>query len=117
MWCVGVSTTLECHSPNSRTFKFSVVSRRNITGQWTAQVSKHGSNVNYGTHHIPYVSLYTSSMPQVQLEHGGGPKVEGPWETDIEHTVVKCQETESILIVATVTGEVINPVLLVLHLR
>jgi hypothetical protein len=50
---------------------------------------------------------------QVQLEHGGGHAEAGPWKVDIDHTSVKCREVESILVVATVTGEVPNTNVLV----
>jgi hypothetical protein len=45
---------------------------------------------------------------QVQLEHEGGPNEDGPWVVDIDHSTTKCDETEAVLIVATVTGEVSN---------
>jgi hypothetical protein len=44
----------------------------------------------------------------VQLEHGAGHQETGPWEVDIDHITAKCEDTESILIVAKVTGGVIN---------
>jgi hypothetical protein len=42
---------------------------------------------------------------QVQLEHGSGHKEAGPWEVNIEQASTKCEEAETIMIVATVTGE------------
>jgi hypothetical protein len=49
---------------------------------------------------MSYIFLF-----QVQLEHGGGNKEAGPWEVNIDHAITKCEETEAVLIVATVTGE------------
>jgi hypothetical protein len=46
-----------------------------------------------------------TSLFQVQLEHGGGHKEAGPWEVNIDHTSTKCEEAETIMLVATVTGE------------
>ena len=42
---------------------------------------------------------------QVQLEHGGGHEEAEIWEVNVDHTINKCEVAESILIVATVTGE------------
>jgi hypothetical protein len=42
------------------------------------------------------------------MEHGAGHKETGPWEVDIDHITGKCDDTESILIVAKVTGGVTN---------
>jgi hypothetical protein len=42
------------------------------------------------------------------LEHGAGHKETGSWEVDIDHITAKCEDTESILIVAKVTGGVKN---------
>jgi hypothetical protein len=51
---------------------------------------------------------FTALLLQVQLEHGAGHKETGPWEVDIDHITAKCEDAESILIVAKVIGGVMN---------
>jgi hypothetical protein len=38
------------------------------------------------------------------MAHGAGRKDVGPWEVDIDHTTVTCEDNESVHIVATLTG-------------
>ena len=38
IFCAGIATSLQRSSLNSKTMKFSIVSRRNATGHWVAQV-------------------------------------------------------------------------------
>jgi hypothetical protein len=43
---------------------------------------------------------------QVQLEHDGGKKDTGLWSVDVDHSTAKCENTESVFIIATITGTV-----------
>jgi hypothetical protein len=61
--------------------------------------------------------IFTPLLLQVQLSHGAGHKETGPWEVDIDHITAKCDDLESILIVAKVTGGVTNQSLLVTYHR
>ncbi|XP_021932140.1 hemolymph lipopolysaccharide-binding protein-like isoform X2 [Zootermopsis nevadensis] len=72
--CFGACIGLQCTYPQSKKIKFTIVSRRNQTGQWTAQ-----------------------------LAHEAGPKDVGHWKADINHTTSICGDSESILIDASVT--------------
>ncbi|PSN54453.1 hypothetical protein C0J52_06687 [Blattella germanica] len=65
LWCAGVSIALQRSPQRSSTIKFSITSRRNLTGHWIAQV---------------------------QLEHGAKSKEAGPWDVDVEQTVLKHEE-------------------------
>ncbi|XP_069701703.1 hemolymph lipopolysaccharide-binding protein-like isoform X2 [Periplaneta americana] len=77
LMCFRESPGLQCVSPHTNTLKLSIVSRRNQTGHWVAQV---------------------------QLGHEADPKDAGPWELDLDHTTFKCENSESVLITAIVTG-------------
>ncbi|XP_069701701.1 hemolymph lipopolysaccharide-binding protein-like [Periplaneta americana] len=65
----------ECDSRLSNALKFSITSLRNQTGHWIAQV-----------------------------EHGAGKKEAGPWVLDIDHKTANCEDSEAVLIAATVTA-------------
>ncbi|XP_069701708.1 hemolymph lipopolysaccharide-binding protein-like [Periplaneta americana] len=86
MWCVVAccalmcfweSSGLRCFSPHNNTLKLSIISRRNQTGHWVAQV---------------------------QLRHDAGLQDAGPWELDLDHTTTKCEDSESIVITSIVTA-------------
>ncbi|XP_069701707.1 hemolymph lipopolysaccharide-binding protein-like [Periplaneta americana] len=77
MVCFGESAGLKCISPHTSALKLSIISRRNQTGHWIAQV---------------------------QLGHEAGLQDAGPWELDLDHTATKCEGSESVLITATVTA-------------
>jgi hypothetical protein len=104
--CCRVYADLRCSTAGPSDLKFSVKSRRNQTGHWTAQVSNQDKNAAS----FPCSHIFTASLLQVQLEHGAGHKETGPWEVDIDHITATCEDTESILIVATVTGRGCEPV-------
>lgn len=75
-------------------------------------VSRKHNRINY-----PYGRTFTALSLQVQLSHGAGHKETGPWEVDIDHITSKCEDTESILIVAKITGGFTNQSLLVNYHR
>ncbi|XP_069701778.1 hemolymph lipopolysaccharide-binding protein-like [Periplaneta americana] len=75
--CIGELSGLQCVSRHTSAFKFSIVSRRNQTGNWIAEV---------------------------ELGHEGGLKEAGPWAVDVDHTTRKCEDSESILIAAILKG-------------
>ncbi|XP_069701777.1 hemolymph lipopolysaccharide-binding protein-like [Periplaneta americana] len=75
--CFGESSGLQCASPHTSVFKFSIVSRRNQTGNWIAEV---------------------------EVGHEGGLQEAGPWAVDVDHTTTKCEDSESILIAAIIKG-------------
>ncbi|XP_069695671.1 hemolymph lipopolysaccharide-binding protein-like isoform X2 [Periplaneta americana] len=77
VWCAGISNGLRCISPQSSAFKFSVNSRRNSSGHWIAEV---------------------------KLGHDAEQSVLGPLEVDVDHTIEKCTDSESVQIVARVTA-------------
>ncbi|KDR07896.1 hemolymph lipopolysaccharide-binding protein-like [Zootermopsis nevadensis] len=75
-------TQLPCGASSRKTnFKFSVISRRNLTGNWIAHMS---------------------------LEHDDGPE-SGQWEVDIDHTTVTCDGRRSILVTNTVVAPLGKP--------
>ncbi|XP_023709454.1 hemolymph lipopolysaccharide-binding protein [Cryptotermes secundus] len=68
----------KCIETRSSSMKFSILSHRNKTGHWIAQVG---------------------------LQHGGNEADKGPsWEVDLEHTVTSCDSHDSIDIKATLTA-------------
>ncbi|XP_069702675.1 hemolymph lipopolysaccharide-binding protein-like [Periplaneta americana] len=75
--CIGESSGFQCATPHTSAFKFSIVSRRNQTGNWIAEV---------------------------QMGHEGGLQEAGPWAIDVDHTTTKCEDSESILIAAIMKG-------------
>ncbi|KAJ9590460.1 hypothetical protein L9F63_016491 [Diploptera punctata] len=83
-WCLcffilitGVYTTFQGHSHISNNLKFSIVSRRNSTGHWIAQV---------------------------ELKHGAESKEAGPWEVDVDQTTTKYGDFETIVIAAEIAA-------------
>ncbi|KAJ9588717.1 hypothetical protein L9F63_017991 [Diploptera punctata] len=68
---------LECPAHGNSEFRLSVVSRRNSTGHWTAQV---------------------------HFDHGAESPGEEPWTLDLEHKSTKCGDTESVTVDAVVTS-------------
>ncbi|XP_069694814.1 hemolymph lipopolysaccharide-binding protein-like [Periplaneta americana] len=75
--CLGDSFASQCFSSGSSSLKFSLSSSRNSTGHWIAQV---------------------------KLGHGAGLKEIGPWEVDVDHSIMKCEGQDSAFLVATITG-------------
>nr|CAD7438671.1 unnamed protein product [Timema bartmani] len=72
-----------CVTPKSSSMGIAVVSRRNETGHWTAQLNfTHDSDGEKGRE-----------------------KGSGPWLVNFDQTVSVCEEGESVLIVATITCE------------
>ncbi|XP_069691016.1 hemolymph lipopolysaccharide-binding protein-like [Periplaneta americana] len=74
---VEASRISDCYSTGARSIKFSLLSKRNSTGHWIAQV---------------------------QLGHGARESDSGPWEVNIDHSTVTCENNDAILISATVTA-------------
>nr|CAD7452199.1 unnamed protein product [Timema tahoe] len=71
-----------CVTPKSSSMGIAVVSRRNETGHWTAQLNfTHDSDGEKGRE-----------------------KGSGPWLVNFDQTVSVCEEGESVLIVATITS-------------
>ncbi|PSN54440.1 Hemolymph lipopolysaccharide-binding protein [Blattella germanica] len=73
---VQIAPALECGPSPSNTLKFSIRNRQNLTGSWVAQI---------------------------YVEEEGRNKDSNPLDVDIEHTTIKCQNTESVLIGATIS--------------
>ncbi|XP_069691015.1 hemolymph lipopolysaccharide-binding protein-like [Periplaneta americana] len=79
---IGVSNASQCNSTGINSIKFTLLSRRNSTGNW---------------------------ITEVRLGHGAHREEQGPWEVDINHSTEACEESEAILIAATVTAPVQRP--------
>ncbi|KDR20371.1 hemolymph lipopolysaccharide-binding protein-like [Zootermopsis nevadensis] len=75
LWWINIATGQQCSSYQHETVKLVIKSQRNNTGHWVAQVS---------------------------LNHGAYQHEEGPWELDVDHSVEKCDEEESVHLVATI---------------
>ncbi|PSN41356.1 Hemolymph lipopolysaccharide-binding protein [Blattella germanica] len=73
---VATNTALECSPPGSSSFKFSIKSRQNLTGERVAQI---------------------------HMESNGRPKEVGILDVDIEQTNIECQDTENTIIIATIS--------------
>ncbi|KAJ4446202.1 hypothetical protein ANN_12896 [Periplaneta americana] len=78
LWCAWGLEAQQCTSPPQRALKISITSRRNSTGHWVAET---------------------------KLEHEAERKDVGPFNLDIEHTTVKCGDTETITTIVTVSGK------------
>ncbi|KAJ9590463.1 hypothetical protein L9F63_016494 [Diploptera punctata] len=75
---VGRHSNYECPALKSQDLKLSILSRRNQTGHWIAQV---------------------------EMEHGADQKENEtvPWKVDIDHSSANCEGSDSVLILATLT--------------
>ncbi|XP_069675502.1 hemolymph lipopolysaccharide-binding protein-like [Periplaneta americana] len=71
-----------CSSFRASAFQLSITSRRNESGIWVAQIS---------------------------LDHGSNSNVDGPWFLDVNHTTTKCEKSETVHLVATVTAPAFIP--------
>ncbi|XP_069699263.1 hemolymph lipopolysaccharide-binding protein-like isoform X2 [Periplaneta americana] len=75
LWIVDLSNGLHCSPSQSNSLRFSIASNKNRTGHWIAQV---------------------------KLEHGDNDGQ--PLHVDVDHTAAKCEGSESVSIVATVSA-------------
>ncbi|XP_069672196.1 hemolymph lipopolysaccharide-binding protein-like [Periplaneta americana] len=81
-WCYVDATQETCKDKRAIDFKFSVTSVRNSTGQWTAR----------------------AELERVADRGVVGNLAPEEWELDVEQTTVKCEDQETVITVATVSG-------------
>ncbi|XP_069675500.1 hemolymph lipopolysaccharide-binding protein-like [Periplaneta americana] len=72
----------QCPTSRASAFQLSITSRRNESGIWVAQVS---------------------------LDHGPTDEHDGIWHVDVDHTTTKCEKSETVHVVATVTAPFMRP--------
>ncbi|XP_069675499.1 hemolymph lipopolysaccharide-binding protein-like [Periplaneta americana] len=80
--CVCTSKSLQCNMSRASAYQLSITSRRNESGIWVAQVS---------------------------LDHGPSDEYDGIWHVDVDHTTTKCERSETVHLVATVTAPLMKP--------
>ncbi|XP_069675501.1 hemolymph lipopolysaccharide-binding protein-like [Periplaneta americana] len=80
--CSCASMELQCAPSRASAFQLSITSRRNESGIWVAQVS---------------------------LDHGPSDEYNGIWHVDVDHTTTKCERSETVHLVATVTAPSLKP--------
>ncbi|XP_069675508.1 hemolymph lipopolysaccharide-binding protein-like [Periplaneta americana] len=80
--CVCTCVEFQCAPSRASTFQLSITSRRNESSIWVAQVS---------------------------LDHGPTDEHDGMWHVDLDHTTTKCEKSETVHLVATVTAPPLKP--------
>ncbi|XP_069670535.1 hemolymph lipopolysaccharide-binding protein-like isoform X2 [Periplaneta americana] len=77
--CTAYAVCSQCEVPLTSGIKFSIISERNQTGQWTAKVKQ-------------------------ELGEVAGKRVSGPWNLDVGIKSVQCENNENVVMEASITG-------------